>query len=662
MATDDELESALDLVAKGGGKREGQRHLPLVESGLYAILLARAISARPALLADLDEARPSVTILETGSPDHVKPVINILKVCALPQGTDFSSGAASTPSRPSALLLGEDADLSRYAKRSQDTETMRAIRRGACVIHISSGVAVVGDSVRRYADHVLRLPDPDSWSISLLARAIFGNYPSRGIGESKARRLTPLDVTMAWRRAKDADDAIRLLETLDPMKGAGDAARGARLSDLPGYGEARIWGLELAEDLAALRDGRITWAQVSHKGLLLSGPPGTGKTTYARALALEAGVPLVATSVAEWIRAEHLGVTLDKMKKAFISAMASAPSILFIDELDGIGDRRTTQSSHSDYWSQVVNSLLELLAGVEDREGVIVLGATNLPDRIDPAIRRSGRLDHHIEIPLPDMETLQHILRHHLGDDLRDVRLGAVAMSMTGRSGADVEALVRRARGKARREARKLSVDDLLSIRQGDMPSDTATLRRIAIHESGHAIVAWALGHKVRCMAIIPEGGVARIELTFDGMMTVRDLERSIVIGLAGRAAEELEFGEGRISIGSEDDIRTATASALDIEVRFGVGALGHVHLSGSGDTSLLTLAEVRHAVRNRIAECFARAKRLISDNASAHSRLAEALAARTYLSETEVLDLIEAGQQTTVKTDLNHGGERDVA
>jgi hypothetical protein len=663
MATDEELESALDLVVQGEGKREGLTHLALAESGLYAILLARAISARPELLADLDRAAPSVTLVETGSFDHVKPVINMLKVCALPQGTDFCSGGASTASRPSALILGEETDMSRYARRSQDHETLRAIRRGACVINVcSAATGVVGDGVRRFADHTLRLPDPDSWSISLLARAVFGTYPTRGLDEAKARRLAPLDVAMAWRRARDADDGIRLLEALDEKREGAAAGKGTRLSDLPGYGEAQVWGLELAEDLAALRDGRIAWAQVSHKGLLLSGPPGTGKTTYARALAQEAGVTLIATSVAEWIRSDHLGVTLEKMKKAFGSAMASAPSILFIDELDGIGNRSVTHRSHSDYWSQVVNSLLELLAGIEGREGVIVVGATNLPDRIDPAIRRSGRLDHHIEIPLPDTETLEKIIRHHLGDDLPGEELRAVAMAMTGRSGADVEALVRRARGKARRGSRALSVDDLLSIRKGDMPSDAGLLRRIALHESGHAIVAWALGHKVRCMAMIPEGGIARIELTLDDMMTVQDLEKSITIDLGGRAAEEIAFGERQISIGSEEDIRSATTSALDIEVRFGFGAHAHVHFSRSGDTLLMTIPEVRHAVMKRIAECFARAKRLIGANAEAHSRLTEALVAKSYLSETDIRELIEARPQTTIMTDGNKGGERDVA
>lgn len=189
------------------------------------------------------------------------------------------------------------------------------------------------------------------------------------------------------------------------------------VEDLDGYGAARDWALNLKADLALWREGQLGWAEMSTK-LLLSGPPGTGKTTYARALCNTLQVPMLATSVAQWLEPGYLGDVLKCMSAAFDTARKHAPAILFVDEIDGIGGRSNSARSHADYWDSVVNRALELLDGVGRSEGVIVVGATNNPDRIDPALRRSGRLERHIVIPQPDSAALIGILAHHLGDDL----------------------------------------------------------------------------------------------------------------------------------------------------------------------------------------------------------------------------------------------------
>jgi hypothetical protein len=189
------------------------------------------------------------------------------------------------------------------------------------------------------------------------------------------------------------------------------------VEDLAGYGAARDWALDLRSDLALWREGQLGWAEMSTK-LLLSGPPGTGKTTYARALCNTLQVPMLATSVAQWLEPGYLGDVLKCMSAAFDTARKHAPAILFVDEIDGIGGRSNSARSHADYWDSVVNRALELLDGVGRSEGVVVVGATNNPDRIDPALRRSGRLERHIVIPQPDSAALIGILAHHLGDDL----------------------------------------------------------------------------------------------------------------------------------------------------------------------------------------------------------------------------------------------------
>jgi hypothetical protein len=189
------------------------------------------------------------------------------------------------------------------------------------------------------------------------------------------------------------------------------------IEDLAGYGAARDWARDLRSDLALWREGQLDWSDMSTK-LLLSGPPGTGKTTFAKALCNSLQVPMLATSVAQWLEPGYLGDVLKCMSAAFDTARKHAPTILFIDEIDGIGGRSNSARSHADYWDSVVNRALELLDGVGRSEGIIVVGATNNPDRIDPALRRSGRLERHIVIPQPDSAALIGILAHHLGDDL----------------------------------------------------------------------------------------------------------------------------------------------------------------------------------------------------------------------------------------------------
>lgn len=218
-----------------------------------------------------------------------------------------------------------------------------------------------------------------------------------------------------WKRDKPSGAEVIQPEPLDNADVPGRPL--LTVETLSGYGKATAWALDLKGDLADYQAGSLAWSDMSTK-LLLYGPPGTGKTTFARALCNSLQTPLVVTSVSTWLQGGHLNDVIDRMSKTFAEAGALAPSILFIDEIDGIGKRQPAAQEYADYWNTVVNKALELLDGAVKNEGLVIVGATNRPEQIDDAIKRSGRLETHIEIPMPDVATLAEILAYHLGDDI----------------------------------------------------------------------------------------------------------------------------------------------------------------------------------------------------------------------------------------------------
>jgi len=265
-----------------------------------------------------------------------------------------------------------------------------------------------------------------------------GDDDSRGSGSSNSKtslngktKATSVDIV------EPEADSSALSKSPDIQTGNSDdgsdtssmirAIPRLRVETLAGYGEARGWALDLKGDLPLWREGAIGWDEMSTK-LLLSGPPGTGKTTFARALCNSLQVPMIVSSVAWWLEPGYLGDVLQRMSATFEAARENAPCIIFIDDIDAIGSRGGGKGSRNDdYWSSVITRLLELLDGAMKTDGVIVVGATNLPDRIDAALLRSGRLEKHVAIPSPDAEALAGILEHHLGSDLAAVLASAPA-------------------------------------------------------------------------------------------------------------------------------------------------------------------------------------------------------------------------------------------
>jgi ATP-dependent Zn protease len=339
---------------------------------------------------------------------------------------------------------------------------------------------------------------------------------------------------------------------------------------------------------------------------------------------------------------------LASIKHCFSQARQLSPCILFIDELDGIGDRATLTNEYREYWLQIVNLLLEQLQGVEERAGVVVIGATNHPDHIDAAIKRAGRLDRTIAIELPDAEALAKIFRFYLGDLLPDADLMQAALAALGKTGADVEAWTRRAKARARRDRRDITFDDLMHEVRSGRASLPAFLRRAcALHESGHLVVGLALQvFEAQHLAIMDDGGTTRVQLAWANAQTFEGMENFVVSLLGGRAAEEVFLGRSEITagagIGEDSDFARATQAAVDMEMRLGLGVMGVVHFSDRTTELLLQDRSVLARIRERLDLCLGRARDIITANRECVEAVSRRLASTGYLNRMEIEELLK--------------------
>jgi hypothetical protein len=391
---------------------------------LVDVLLERSA---PVILAD--ETKPALApfvsmtadiVLEAGGLDH-ELIAELLHICL---------GIAPTQS----LRLMEKIALD-LEGLSIDALAL-AIRPGRGLEHILSVLKVLGERARsaKASDD----DDDDRGSGRGSDRSGRPKVKSRFLiaDDDEPKSVDGIDVVRPVKPAKTSENESSGSASVDPTNPEHTQLRPLRVETLSGYGEARDWALDLKTDLQLWRDGGLAWSEMSTK-LMLSGPPGTGKTTYARALCNTLQVPLLVTSVASWLEPGYLGDVLKRMSRAFELARENAPVILFIDEIDNIGSRfGGKREQHDDYWRSLINRLLELLDGTSKTEGVVVIAATNLPEKIDPALLRSGRLEKHVAIPMPDTEGLVGILTQHLGADLADVLATAPLASAMARETA----------------------------------------------------------------------------------------------------------------------------------------------------------------------------------------------------------------------------------
>ncbi len=413
------------------------------------------------------------------------------------------------------------------------------------------------------------------------------------------------------------------------------------------------------------------------KGVLMVGPPGTGKTLLARAVAGEAGVPFLSISGSDFVEM-FVGVGAARVRDTFEQARKMAPCIIFIDEIDAVGRQRGAGvGGGNDEREQTLNSLLVEMDGFDGQAGVIVIGATNRADVLDAALLRPGRFDRQVFVDLPDLRGREAVLAVHAKrfQMAPSVDLQRVARITTGMSGADLANLLNEgALHAGRRNREKVEMSDIEEARdkiaygrERKKVMDDSDLKNTAYHEAGHAVVQALIDdgalplHKV---TIIPRGralGMAMLMPTKEilGYSRKRLLDY-ICMAMAGRVGEKVISGE--ISNGASSDIKQATRFARQMVCDWGMSDLGPIAFGENSDTVFLgreisrtqnhsdeTARHIDEAISSIVKEQYARAEKLIADNADAHRKIAEALLQYETLDGVHVMEILKTGAIQTL-------------
>lgn len=450
------------------------------------------------------------------------------------------------------------------------------------------------------------------------------------------------------------------------------STEGIHFDDVAGEDEAKENLAEIVDYLHNPKKYTDAGASMP-KGLLLVGPPGTGKTMLAKAVAGESGVPFFSISGSEFVEM-FVGMGASKVRDLFKQAKEKAPCIVFIDEIDAIGKKRDGQVGGNDEREQTLNQLLTEMDGFEGNNGVIILAATNRPESLDPALTRPGRFDRRVPVELPDLKGREAILKVHSKKikPADDVDFHTIARMASGASGAELANIVNEAALRAVRQGRTIvheaDLEESVEVVIAGYQKKNAVLsdqekKVVAYHEIGHALVAALQSHSapVQKITIIPRtsgalGYTMQVEQGDKYLMTKEEIENKIATFTGGRAAEEVVFNQ--ITTGASNDIEQATKLARAMITRYGMSdefdmvALETVtNQYLGGDASLACSADTQKEIDRQVTELVKKqhqkAKKLLLDNRDKLDELSNYLYEKETITGEEFMEILNRDSNT---------------
>ena len=481
-----------------------------------------------------------------------------------------------------------------------------------------------------------------------------------GIGQYMSRKL--------MNRASGGPDSMIFGMGKSNAKVYVKSSEGIRFSNVAGEDEAKENLSEIVDYLHNPAKYREIGASMP-KGILLVGPPGTGKTMLAKAVAGESNVPFFSMSGSEFVEM-FVGMGASKVRDLFRQAKEKAPCIVFIDEIDAIGQKRDGRVGGNDEREQTLNQLLTEMDGFESNNGVIILAATNRPESLDPALTRPGRFDRRVPVELPDLKGREEILKVHAKKVKLDesVDFNKIARMASGASGAELANIINEAALRAVRENRSFvteaDLEESIEVVIAGYQKKNAILtdkekRVVAYHEIGHALVAAKQNNSapVQKITIVPRtsgalGYTMQVEEGNHYLMSQEELENKIATLTGGRAAEELVFHSS--STGASNDIEQATKLARSMITRYGMSkdfdmvameTVNNQYLGG--DTSLSCSAETQAEIDRQVVELVKKqhekAAKILADNREKLDQLADYLYDRETITGEEFMNILNA-------------------
>ena len=447
------------------------------------------------------------------------------------------------------------------------------------------------------------------------------------------------------------------------------SSQGIHFSDVAGEDEAKESLAEIVDYLHNPQKYTEVGASMP-KGVLLVGPPGTGKTMLAKAVAGEANVPFFSISGSEFVEM-FVGMGASKVRDLFKQAKEKAPCIVFIDEIDAIGQKRNSGNmGGNDEREQTLNQLLTEMDGFEGNNGVIILAATNRPEALDPALTRPGRFDRRVPVELPDLQGREAILKVHARKikTTPDVDFHVIARMASGASGAELANIINEAALRAVRDHRtqvtQADLEESIEVVIAGYQKKNAVLSDqekhvVAYHEIGHALVAALQSHSapVQKITIIPRtsgalGYTMQVEEADKNLLTKQELLNKIATLTGGRAAEEVRFGE--ITTGASNDIEQATKLARAMITRYGMSdefdmvameTVTNQYLGGDAQLSCSaeTQREIDRKVVNVVREQHEKARKILDENRAKLDELSQYLYEKETITGEEFMRILDA-------------------